>query len=422
MELTYQQVLAEVYDDNARNVLVHQLEYDDEDKPPYEEHDYSDNELEDKEEFNKFHGDRNKPSHVIKPKPLPDGLGLASIKNDNIFRTSLLNIDGNFRASNVPTAGTPSVNCSGGVSENSLPINLVQSGSFFNFRPSRQYKNVYSVEVTSVEFPNNFYAFSKQRGNTTFNIIFPYSTVDTSANLSNTYVITIPDGNYINIINSASGTLLSPITGLLDQTTFLGAIQNQIDNIPQLFQGGIQIAYNATLHLIYFQQTGLSDNKFSVQFPSAETNSFRNGIGYNLGILEKGVVSSLQNQPGSSGLLRQIIVADTFPDVIQDNYVYLRLSDWNLVSHEGLNQTNFYAFMKIPLNTPKFTVQFDNTSSNSTLKKYFFHQPTNINLIVISILDAYGNVIDLKYSSFSITLQIQEVISTTTYEALLDRT
>jgi hypothetical protein len=45
---------------------------------------------------------------------------------------------------------------------------------------------------------------------------------------------------------------------------------------------------------------------------------------------------------------------------------------------------------------------------------------TNINLIVISLLDAYGNVLDLKYSSFSLTLQIQEVLSTATYESLLD--
>jgi hypothetical protein len=78
--------------------------------------------------------------------------------------------------------------------------------------------------------------------------------------------------------------------------------------------------------------------------------------------------------------------------------------------------------MKIPLTAQKFTMQFDNLNTNSTSKKYFFHQPTNINLIVVSLLDAYGNIIDMRYSSFSLTLQIQEVISTTTYEALLERT
>ena len=44
MELTYQQVLAEVFEEASRNVLVLQREYDDEDKPPYEEYDYDDNE------------------------------------------------------------------------------------------------------------------------------------------------------------------------------------------------------------------------------------------------------------------------------------------------------------------------------------------------------------------------------------------
>ena len=72
MEQTYQQILAEVYDENAKNVLVHQTEYDDEEQPPYEKYDYSDNELDEKEEFNKFAGDRGagdgawgKPPHVF---------------------------------------------------------------------------------------------------------------------------------------------------------------------------------------------------------------------------------------------------------------------------------------------------------------------------------------------------------------------
>jgi hypothetical protein len=418
MEQTYQQLLAEVYDDNSKNLLVHQTEYDDEDRPPYEEYDYSENELEDKDEFNKFHGDRNKPSHVIKPNALPDGLGLSSIKKDNIFRMNVLNIDGNFRAGSIPVTGSSALNCNFTLNEASLPISLVQSGSFFNFRPSRQYKNVYSVEVTSVEFPNSFYAFSKERGNTTFNIIFPYTP---NNNTANTYKITIPDGNYKNLVNTTTGTSFLPNNLGIDTTTFLGVIQYQIDQIGILLSNGFQVLYNSTLHLIYFQNSGTSD-VFSLQFPQSNTSSFRNGIGYNLGILERNVVSTAVSQAVFPKVLNQTINADTYPDIIQDNYVYLKLSDWNLVSHEGLNQTNFFAFMKIPLTVPKFTTQFDNLNTNSTLKKYFFHQPTNISLIVVSILDAFGNVIDLKYSSFSITLQIQEVISTAAYEALLDKT
>jgi len=86
MELTYHQLLAEAYDDNSKNVLVHQNEYE-ESEEPYGE-DYSDNELSDPEEFNKFAGNRNKPEHIIKT-PAKD-----SRKHNPDIRTIVLNIDG----------------------------------------------------------------------------------------------------------------------------------------------------------------------------------------------------------------------------------------------------------------------------------------------------------------------------------------
>jgi hypothetical protein len=161
-----------------------------------------------------------------------------------------------------------------------------------------------------------------------------------------------------------------------------------------------------------------------MDFLMNKTNSFGNGIGYNLGFLTQSVTSQIQSVPPNTvdptlGLLKQAIIANTFPDTVQDTYVYLKLSDWDLITHQNPNQTSFTAFMKIPLTVPKFTTQFDNNSLNTTSKKYFFHQPTNVNLIQISLLDAYGNVIDLKYSTFSVTIQLQEVISNATYEQLL---
>jgi hypothetical protein len=65
---SYHELLAEVYEETAKTALVYQQEFEEEDAGPYEEEDYSDNELEDREEFNKFAGARNKPEHVIKPK------------------------------------------------------------------------------------------------------------------------------------------------------------------------------------------------------------------------------------------------------------------------------------------------------------------------------------------------------------------
>jgi len=421
MDLTYQQVLAEVYEENAKNVLVHQTEYDDIEQPPYEDHDYEENDLPDPDEFNKPSGNRNKPEHVIKPPNKQDGLGLASVKKDNIFRMNVINIDGRFRTNQIPISGT-TTDCQGNAipNEANLDSASVQSGTNFAFRTARQYKNVYTVEVTSIEFPNSFYTFSAARGNTSFTITY----------LGRFYSLTIPDGNYTNIVNTITGTPYLPVTPKQpDVTTLTGAVQQVMNIGVNSFvstNDALKINYNSNIHVVYFLGTISIAKPFTVTFPSVETSSYGNGIGYNLGFIQQIYTSSLQTPPNdaiySLGLQSQIVLAETFPDTIQDQYVYLKLSDWDLITHQNSDQTSFTAFLKIPLTVPKFTTQYDNNSLNTTSKKYFFHQPTNINLISISLLDAYGNIIDLKYSSFSLTLQIQEVLSTSAYERLLDNT
>ena len=446
MEPTYQQLLAEVYDENAKNVLVHQTEYDDENQPGYEEFDYSDNELDDKEAFNKFHGDRGKPEHVIKPEKAASGEALASVKKDSIFRMNVLSIDGAFREKIVPIVNSVT-DCSGNSTQLvELAKANVQLGNSFLFRTSRQYKNVYSVEVTSLEFSNSFYTFSTARQNTSFSIIYPYT--GTPTDTANTYIIQIPDGNYINLVNKTTNTqylpniVPNPIPiGYVpqpdtpDKTTLLGAIQNAIINVPALtaIDGNgntiprITINYAVTSHLVYFENETVTPVNFSIIFPTLTLNSYGNGIGYNLGILETQVFARLQLSPDEilnlyapNGFLTYKIIADTFPDTVQDNYVFLKLSDWDLISHVNANQTRITAFMKVLLTAPKFSTQFDNNSLNTTHKQFHFQQPTNVNSIVVSIIDAYGNTLDLKYGTFSITLQIQECLSNETYEALLE--
>jgi len=333
-----------------------------------------------------------------------------------------LNIDGQFRSNQIPI-NVQTNNCQGNpiTSELSLAETSVQSGTSFSFRTARQYKNVYSVEVTSIEFPNSFYTFSTDRGNTTFTITY----------LGTTYPLSINEGNYTNIVNLITGTPYLPnvTPPLADVTTLTGVVQSAIDaGVNSFISSGdaLSINYNPNIHIIYFMGTIDPNKPFTITFPSVETNPYGNGLGYNLGFIQQSYTSALGKEPNYTpfalGLDVQIIIAETFPDTIQDRYVYLKLSDWDLITHQNPNQTSFTAFLKIPLTATKFTIQFDNNSLNTTTKKYFFHQPTNINLIQISLLDAYGNVIVLKYGSFSLTLQIQEVLSTSAYERLLDNT
>lgn len=374
MELTYQQVLAEVFEEASRNVLVLQREYDDEDKPPYEEYDYDNNELPDPEDFNKFHGDRNKPEHVIKPPPKQDTAGKSGVKHQTDVRTIVLNIDGAFRGNIVPQQP---LNCNGTLSESVI---AGSHSSWFTFHTNRLYKNITSVKMTSMEFMNSFYTFSSERGNTTF-----YITLQSAP--ATKYTITIDDGNYS------------------DYTIFTDAIQSTLQSISPL--SGFTVTYNSITHQITISGTSF----FILSFPSNETNPYGNGIGYNMGFINKTYTTSL---------LSNVLLSDNIPNIFQDTYVYLQINDWNLVEHQIYGQTFFSVFAKIQLNGNKNTIIYDNNYTNSSTKEYVFQQPVNISRLEIRMLDVYGNTLDLRGGSFSMTLELHEVNHSSMYEKLLE--
>ena len=90
---SYQQILAEVYEDNAKNILVHHGEYDDEEIAGDDKHP---DELVDQHEFQEFNGSRqivevptNIPKHV-------DGTK-HSITYERDVKLRVINIDSRFR-------------------------------------------------------------------------------------------------------------------------------------------------------------------------------------------------------------------------------------------------------------------------------------------------------------------------------------
>lgn len=357
MDITYQQILAEQYDENSKMLLVQQEhEYDYNMIRTNHEDLYDNNELENPEEFNKPHGDRNKPEHVIKPPANPD------LKHRDQVRVlnQIVNIDTKFRGNIAPNVGTL---CSGMQSEDTLLTG--SSSSWFKYAPSRQYKNVKSVKITSLEFPNTFYTFSSgTRGNTTIII--------------NGTMYTISDGNY------TLSELISDIQAVLPvgYTITLGARTNKI--------------------------TISGPSAFTLNFPvTANLNPTANGIGYNLGFLLNSYSGALS------------YTAECIPDVIQDHYVYIVINDYNLISHPIYGGTNIHAFGKITLQTAKNTTVFDNNFSNSSSKIYYFPQPTNVTKFEVKFIDAYGNVLDLNGGNASITLELEEVLDSGVYENML---
>jgi len=407
---TYQELLAEVYEENAKSNLVYQQEFENEDAEPYEDEDYSDKDLEDKDEFNKFHGNRGKPEHVIKPKAKTDITGKTSYNIDRHIRTHAINIDGRFRGSILITK--PALTC------NSTSTTFLGSNSAnFAFNPSRQYKNVHSIRLTSFEFYNSFYTYSAidpatgiGRGNTTFKFLdfgptgnpFP----DTPLN---TYDVTIQNGNWVIV-----DPILNPEA---DDYNLLYLLQEYIRTFPG-FTTSFNVGLNPVSNLVTFQDI---NRLFALQFPVTTDNPYGNGIGYNLGFYGTYYASAYgtplppRYNPGFNE-----ITGDTIYDSVEDTYVYLKINDYDIIKHLNADQSEFGAFLKIPLTAPKNAVQFMSSTTNTTQREYTFPQPTNISSFLFEMLDAYGKTLQMNGSTFSVTLEIQEVLQSDIYEKMLE--
>lgn len=373
----YQQLVAE-YQRNPRDLLVEYAEYDeDHELDGYEEREYSNYKVSNPGEFNRFQGDRGVPENVVQVKPIDKGKG--TVKRDTDVRNVVLNIDSSFRANAVPTGvdGTTTVS----------------QTSWFLFGSSRIYKNISSVKLTSVEFPNTFYSFSASRGNTSFTL-----NINQGPKIG-VYQVVIPDGNYQN-----SDTVLT-----LDPTTLINTIKTYITDTTSnggLGITGFNITYDNQTQKITFSYAG----SFSITFPDSNSNVYKNGIGYNLGFYQKSYTST--------AFRTQQITSDILPDAVQDKYIYIQINDWNLIDRQDMNQTSYPVFAKIQLPGTKNTIVFDSNFVNSSTKEYFFQQPVNIQKLEIKLLDALGNVIDTNGENWSMTLELKQVNDYSTYEEL----
>lgn len=378
MDVTYQQILAEQYDENAKMLLVqqeHEYEYDK--VRAHHEDMYEENELDNPEEFNKFHGDRNKPEHVIKPKADPDSKHRDKVRVKN----QIVNIDTKFRGNIVPSTVPTDISCGG------LPEDFLLEGtssSYFVYSPDRPYKNIKSVKITSLEFPNTFYTFSKEtRQNTTFSIVEQ---------------VPSGGGNYTN-------TVYEPI--LIDDGNYTPA--ELVSDIQAKLPSGYTITLGPRTNKIIIANGNVSPNTFTISFsPTPNLNPNGNGIGYNLGFYQT-------SYSGSTSY-----TAETVPDTIQDHYVYIIINDYNLINHPVYGQTTIQAFGKITLSSGKNVVIFDNNYTNSSSKIYHFQQPTNVTKFEVKFIDAYGNILDLNGANVSITLELEEVLDSSIYENMIN--
>ena len=239
--------------------------------------------------------------------------------------------------------------------------NIYKNSGKFNINLPTTYRNVISIRLSSIEFPNLFYTFSKSKNNTYFYI---------STYTMSPYKIEIREGNYV---SSAI------ITELNSKFAELAALSG--------------LTITAALDTISGKITFSSGSAFNLIFP----NDFEFTLGNNLGYIKKEYLNNT-NYTGE-GIL----------DVIGDSYIFLRINDYgDLVSQLG--EKNILG--KIVLNQSKAIMVFDN-SSNYLTKSYVFNTPQSINKLNVELVDRYGYIVDMLNLDFSFTIELQTIFDNT---------
>lgn len=361
---TYLEILAEndsearqEYSENAKDLLVEHNEYEDT-VPPEDHHE---DELEKQEEFQKFGGSHqqagfreiSKKSDVSKNNP----------NYEKHVRTHVVNIDSRFRQDTED----PSTN--------------------FNFHLLKRMKNVISVRLSSIEFPNVYYTFSKSRGNISFGWYFDPTSKK---------VVTIPEGNY-------------------DPDTITSTIQGLMGN-------GFTVSFDPISGKITFS----NPRQFTLDFQLGNylafiPRKFDNGLGYNLGFRSKSEYTS--NAPTDLlgiplRLAPYTVKSDSIVDTIDNNYIFLSLDpDWKVVINQAADKNLHFSFAKVIINVGKGEVLYDN-GANTLTKEFFFQQPTDISGFPVMVTDPYDQLINLNGMDFSFSLEFKEIVTAGLYETM----
>ena len=394
MEKTYLEILAdndrearEGFSENAKDQLADNQDYE-HDIDTIDNHPH---ELENQEEFKKFGGSHQYAAGPPLLQPVQD-VSKQSVLHEKNIKTHVINIDSRFRDDET------------------------QIATEFLYKFQNPIKNVVSIRISSIEFPNTYYTFSKTRGNTSFTL---YGIISIQNPILTPKIITIYDGNY-------------------DPMDMINALNTLITKAFPL--AGITVGFNINSGLISFSS---QTSTFAIDFEKGDymtfvPSSFDRCLGYSLGFRVPNVLvrngngrTTSQYTPetfynlanslteinpvsGSKCCYQALCMIDT----IDNNYLFITLNpDWKVVINQAPDRTQHFSFCKLIMTAPKGGVLYDN-GSNTITKEYWFQQPTNIVSFPVRVSDPYDQLINLNGMDFSFTLELKEVLNASLYETM----
>jgi hypothetical protein len=254
-------------------------------------------------------------------------------------------------------------------------------------------KNIMSIKLSSIEFPNLYYTFSQKKKNNFFNI--KYNNIY--------YTVTIKDGIY-----SADS--------LIDH------IQHELQHINKQLCTHFKIHYDGVKFNVHIHNT----TTFELDFNNKDSNLL--SLGYYLGYRQLIYNTPIKKQRHHDNHTHTEYKykSESIIDTQGESYFFIKINDFNNViqDYTMFNGNNYTIrqetqkyFAKILLNGPKMSTIFD-TGANFLYKTYNMRQPENLAKLTIQLYDSAGYIIDMLNFNYSLTLEIKYIISSSVKQSL----
>jgi hypothetical protein len=312
--------------------------------------------------------------------------------NSNDLRKRIVNVDSRFRDTN--------------------PLDTTSN---FQYTFEHPYKNTIRIRIASVEIPNSWYNFNTTTYHNTF---FAISAYDISNNLR-TEIIRIANGNYSNAqLIDAIQTQLTAVFQV-PYGIFLNISVNPISQKTTIALTGVgptgsptptTTGQPFTLNFIVFSPN--TPTEYTVTNNST-TQYYDGGLGMNLGFKNiRYNVSTVIDTSG--GISTYGIVSPFLINTLQIPYVLLAINDYYTVENNS-NKQFTQALAKILVQGTKNTIIFDEGLTMLS-NDIIFPSPTDLKRIKVTLLDPYGQAVDLNGLNLSFSMEITEVTNTKMYE------
>jgi hypothetical protein len=238
---------------------------------------------------------------------------------------------------------------------------LYPNYSQFTYNFQNDLVNISQISLSSIEFPNTYYTFTDTRDNNYFMI---------TTNENEVLKLSLVDGSY------TSDLLLNYLQNAFNQFLVNGMTTQKFTIEFNEITSKITISSNVHFTLDFTNLTN---------YPS---------LGYHLGFTEQKIYSEQLSYTG-----------DTILNTIGEQYIYLLINNWGELKASNITDTCIFA--KILLTQQKTFIIYDDRS-NFITKEHNFKIPQRISSLNISLIDKYGNLLEMN-QDFSLTLEFKKV-------------